>query len=63
MAEAHSAAALSFSLTHDGVSVSYDQVRQGLLGDGETQIKLITIYVLPHLLVYIAISAVIFLWW
>lgn len=25
MAEAHSAAALSFSLTHDGVSVSYDQ--------------------------------------
>uniref|UniRef100_A0A1I7YSP0 CPT_N domain-containing protein n=1 Tax=Steinernema glaseri TaxID=37863 RepID=A0A1I7YSP0_9BILA len=25
MAEAHSAAALSFSITHDGISVSYDQ--------------------------------------
>lgn len=25
MAEAHSVAALSFTITHDGVSVSYDQ--------------------------------------
>jgi hypothetical protein len=25
MAEAHSAAALSFAITHDGISVNYDQ--------------------------------------